>query len=402
MEKTSEYLKQIIDSVADPIFVKERTHAWILVNQAFCDFMAKTEVQLIGKSDYDFFPKKEADVFWEKDEEVFNSGQENINEEFFTDGQGVRRTIITKKTLYIDSSGEKCIVGIIRDVTEANRTTQELKAAYEKLVALQGRLVQSEKMASLGQLAAGIAHEINNPAAYIISNLDIFQEYQVRLENFIRQLPPELLEAQKDAAQDGVKLFEVLEDLPLLIHETAQGAHRIKKIVDDLRVFAHPAGGGLEYGDLHACIDRAVDIMASELKYKVKLIKEYGKLPPVRFREQQMLQVFMNLLSNAAQAIQTAGTITIKTSIKGKEVHIQVRDTGQGIPAEHLTRIFDPFFTTKPVGQGTGLGLSVVHGIIMKHQGTIRATSDVGEGAVFHITLLRDGPGGPALEEKEA
>jgi PAS domain S-box-containing protein len=402
MDNTSEFLKQIIDSVADPIFVKDRKHGWVLVNQAFCSFMGHPEDQLIGKSDYDFFPQKEADVFWEKDEEVFKAGRENVNEEFFTDGQGVRRTIITKKTRYMAPGGEFFIVGIIRDMTEIKRTTHELESAYEKLVALQGRLVQSEKMASLGQLAAGIAHEINNPAAYIIANLDIFQEYQVRFEDFIKKLPPELLEARKDASQDAVKLFEALEDLPSLIHETAQGAHRIKKIVEDLRIFAHPAGGGLEYGDLHACIDRAVDIMAGELRYKVKLVKEYGKLPPMRFREQQMLQVFMNLLSNAAQAIPATGTITIKTSIHGKEVYVEVGDNGQGIPPEHLTKIFDPFFTTKPVGQGTGLGLAVVHGIITKHEGTIRATSEVGEGTVFHITLLRDGPGGAGVEKKQA
>ena len=402
MDNTSEFLKQILDSVADPIFVKDRKHGWVLVNQAFCDFMGHPEAQLIGKSDYDFFPKKEADVFWEKDEEVFQTTRENVNEEFFTDGQGIRRTIITKKTLYITPEGEHLIVGIIRDMTEIKRTSEELKAAYEKLVALQGRLVQSEKMASLGQLAAGIAHEINNPAAYIISNLDIFQEYQVRFEDFIKKLPPEVLEARKAASQDGARLFEAMEDLPLLIHETSQGAHRIKKIVEDLRVFAHPAGGGLEYGDLHACIDRAIDIMAGELRYKIKLVKEYGKLPPIRFREQQMLQVFMNLLSNAAQAIETAGTVTIKTSVQGKEVHVVVRDNGQGIPAEYLTKIFDPFFTTKPVGQGTGLGLSVVHGIIIKHQGMIRAVSDVGEGTAFHITLLRDGPDGTGVEKKQA
>jgi signal transduction histidine kinase len=364
--------------------------------------MARTEAQLIGKSDYDFFPKKEADVFWEKDEEVFTTGQENVNEEFFTDGHGLRRTIVTKKTSYTAPNGEQFLVGIIRDMTEIKRTTQELQVAYAKLVALQGRLVQSEKMASLGQLAAGIAHEINNPAAYIISNLDTFQEYQVRLEDFIRKLPPELLEAQKDASQDAVKLFEALEDLPLLIHETAQGAHRIKKIVEDLRVFAHPAGGGLEYEDLHACIDRAIDIMAGELKYKIKLVKEYGKLPPVRFREQQMLQVFMNLLSNAAQAIEASGVVMIKTSVHGKEVHIEFKDNGKGIPPEHLGKVFDPFFTTKPVGQGTGLGLSVVHGIIIKHQGTIRVTSEVGEGTVFHITLLKDGPGGTGVDNKQA
>ena len=211
-----------------------------------------------------------------------------------------------------------------------------------------------------------------------------------------------MLQAQTVLSLEGIKILEILEDLPVLIRETAQGAQRIKKIVDDLRIFAHPAGGVMEHGDLHACIDRAIDIMAGELKYKVKLIKEYGKIPPVCFREQQMLQVFMNLLSNAAQAIETSGTVMITTSVHGKEIHVEVKDNGRGIPPESLPRIFDPFFTTKPVGQGTGLGLSVVHGIMVKHGGTIRAVSEIGEGTVFHITLLRDGPDGSGIEKEQA
>jgi PAS domain S-box-containing protein len=402
VENTSEYLKQIINSVADPLFVKDRKHRWILLNQAFCDFMGHPSSKLIGKSDYDFFPKKEADVFWQKDEEVFQTGQENVNEEFFTDGTGSRRVIITKKTIYTGPSGEQCIVGIIRDMTDIKRTTEELRSAYEKLVALQSRLIQSEKMASLGQLAAGIAHEINNPTAYIISNLDMFQEYQSQVQKCFRIVAPYLSTIKELPQDQSKKLGEIMEDLPVLICETAQGAQRIKKIVQDLKVFAHPTEGTLEYGDLHACIDRAIDIMAGELKYKIKLVREYGHLPLVCFREQQMLQVFMNLLSNAAQAIETNGTIKIKTWPHGKEVHIEISDNGQGIAPDVISKIFDPFFTTKSVGQGTGLGLSVVHGIITKHQGTINAVSQVGEGAVFHIKLLRDGPGGSGVKKEQA
>ncbi len=402
MGNESEHLKQIIDALADPIFVKDRKHRWVLVNQAFCDFMGHARAGLIGKSDYDFFPKKEADVFWAKDEEVFRTGQENVNEEFFTDGSGVRRIISTKKTLYTNTPGEERLVGIIRDMTESKRTTEELKGAYEKLVGLQGRLVQSEKMASLGQLAAGIAHEINNPTGYIISNLDTLQEYHARFERFLKDLPSDLLKDQKISPEVKAGFDEMLADLPVLIRETLQGAHRIKKIVEDLRIFAHPAEGGLEYGDLHACIDRAVDIMASGLKYRIKLIKNYDQIPSVCFREQQMLQVFMNLLANAAQSIVTSGTIMIATSLHGKYVHVDIADSGEGIMMEHLPRIFDPFFTTKPVGQGTGLGLSVVHGIISKHKGTIVAESNVGEGAVFHIKLLKDGPDGAEGLKKQA
>jgi two-component system NtrC family sensor kinase len=150
--------------------------------------------------------------------------------------------------------------------------------------------------------------------------------------------------------------------------------------------------GNWEYGDLQGCIEGALAILGSELNEKVALVREYGKIPAVRFKEQQMLQVFINLLSNAAQAIEKTGRIVVKTYAQGKHVFIEISDTGCGIPAENLSKVFDPFFTTKPVGQGTGLGLSVVHGIIEQHKGTITVKSQLGQGTTFAIKLLRDGP----------
>ncbi|MBF0122940.1 MAG: PAS domain S-box protein, partial [Candidatus Omnitrophica bacterium] len=393
LEGSRAYLDKIINSIADPIFVKDRKHTWILLNDVFCEFMGKKKEELIGKSDYDFFPKAEADVFWAKDEEVFSSGKENVNEEFFTDGEGNTRTIITKKTLYTDNGNNKILVGIIRDVTELRKQAIELKSAYEQLVAFQTRMVQAEKMASLGQLAAGIAHEINNPTAYILCNLAVLREYEEKIGVFLKSLVALSSDVERyEQLAHKFNIPQILEDCPQLVDETLRGAERIKKIVQDLKIFAYPDVGGFEYGDLHRCIDGAIGIIANELKQKIEVRKDYGQIPLICFKEQQILQVFINLLSNSIQAIENRGAITIKTYVEGRNVFVEVTDTGRGISEEVLSKIFDPFFTTKPIGEGTGLGLSVVHGIVEQHQGIITVKSKLGAGTTFTLQLLQDGP----------
>lgn len=375
-----EYLCAVINAVADPIFVKDRAHCWVLVNDAMCDFVGHTREELQGRSDYDFFPRSEADVFWRKDEEVFLTGEVNSNEELLTNSKGFTLTVVTKKSLYTDQAGNKFIVGVIRDTTAAKQATAELKAAYEQLLAFQERMIQSEKMASLGRLVAGIAHEINNPTGYILSNLHTLRSYEQLLEDFLKDLPSEVF-----AGRDG--FCRSLEDRPLLVKETIQGAERIKKIIQDLRIFAHPAKGDMVQGDLHVCMERALEILMNTLKYRIKLVKEYGDVPPVCFSEQQMLQVFVNIVANAEQAIKGNGTIHIRTFAAGGFVCVEVKDSGTGIPPEHLSKIFEPFFTTKTVGQGTGLGLSLAHSIIEKHRGSISVASDPGEGATFTVKI---------------
>ncbi|MBF0484177.1 MAG: PAS domain S-box protein [Candidatus Omnitrophica bacterium] len=391
LEATKEYLGKIIDSVADPIFVKDREHKWVLLNDSYCSFMGYKREELIGKSDYDFFPIKEAKVFWEKDEEVFESGEGNVNEEFFTDASKITRTIITKKTLYIDHKGAKLIVGIIRDITELKRTTEELKTTYEKLINIQARLVQSEKMASLGQLAAGVAHEINNPVTYVLSNISAFQDYEKKLNGFLHDLielsTNSKFQKQINELNTKWQVMDVFDDMPALVAETFEGVERIKKIVQDLRMFAHPTKGVFKYGDIHKCIDQALNIVFCEIKDRVRLIKEFGNIPKVYFQEQQMSQVFINLFVNAAQAIEKEGELRVKTCADAQYIHIEIADNGVGIPPDILPKIFDPFFTTKPVGQGTGLGLSVVHGIIEEHKGTINVESHINHGTTFRIKL---------------
>ncbi|MCK4485579.1 MAG: GHKL domain-containing protein [Desulfobacterales bacterium] len=183
----------------------------------------------------------------------------------------------------------------------------------------------------------------------------------------------------------------VLDDIPNLMKESQEGAERIKKIVIDLKDFAHPGDQELKYADINRSLDSTLNIVWNELKYKSTVTKDYGDLPQVRCYPQQLNQVFMNLLVNAAQAIEKQGEINIMTRALDGKVEIAISDTGSGIPEENLSRIFDPFFTTKEVGKGTGLGLNVAYNIIKKHKGAIDVESEVGKGTTFTIRIPVDG-----------
>lgn len=290
------------------------------------------------------------------------------------------------------------------DVSTRQRVEQELRGRNAELTALNSRLseaqeqlLQSEKLASIGQLAAGVAHEINNPIGYVQSNLGSLEGY---LDDMFRLL--ELYEETEADLPPGAPNRPALEalkrqlDLPflkedtlVLLKETREGVSRVKKIVQDLRDFSRlDRDQEWQPADLHLGLDSTLNIVTNEIKYCADVVKQYGKLPEVECLPSQLNQVFMNLLVNAAHAMDgKRGTITITTGCKGNEVWITLADSGKGIAPENLNRIFDPFFTTKPVGKGTGLGLSISYGIIQKHQGRIEVESQVGSGTTFRITL---------------
>ena len=279
------------------------------------------------------------------------------------------------------------LVVSVRDITEKLKLEEE--AALR-----QAQLLQSDKMASIGTLAAGIAHEINNPTAFVLSNLGTLEKYRERLTEFIELLSstvehsaPEPQRTVISERRAALKIEYVLKDMRDLIAESISGAERVKKIVNDLKSFARPDTGEMKPTDLHECIERTLSIVWNELKYTCTVEKHYGEIPFVVCNAQQMSQVFLNLLVNAAHAIQKQGTITIRTWHEGNDVLVAVSDTGCGIPPENLHRVFEPFFTTKEVGKGTGLGLSIVYDIIKKHNGQITVESQVGKGTTFTVRL---------------
>ncbi|MEO5625994.1 MAG: two-component regulator propeller domain-containing protein [Dokdonella sp.] len=275
--------------------------------------------------------------------------------------------------------------------------TAELVTVNHKLAGTQTQLLQSAKMASVGLLAAGVAHEINNPIGYVRSNLtsltsyvqkifSVLQGYE-RLEKVFAVPPPELAAVQ--ALKQRVELDFLREDIVNLLTESVEGVTRVQKIVQDLKDFSHVDQAEWQQTNIHDCIDNTLNVIAHELKYRANVVKEYGTLPSIECFPFQLEQVIMNLLMNAAQAIEERGTVTIRSGCDGEWVWVSISDTGKGIGPENLERIFEPFFTTKPVGVGTGLGLSVSYGIVQKHDGSIEVASELGIGTTFTIRLPR-------------
>ena len=275
------------------------------------------------------------------------------------------------------------------------KKNSELQHAFDELKAAQSQFVQQEKMASIGQLAAGVAHEINNPIGFVTSNLGTLQKYMGRVGEFLHRQAELFPPAAGDERalhlaqiRKQLKIEPILEDLPALIAESLDGVERVRKIVQNLKSFSRIDQSDYCLADINQCLDDTLNIIWNELKYKCTVKKEYGDLPQTRCYPQQLNQVFMNLLVNAAQAIESKGEIVITTRASETEITIAIADSGSGIPPENLGRIFEPFFTTKEVGKGTGLGLSITYDIVTKkHGGRIEVTSEPGKGTTFVVTL---------------
>ncbi|AZF19941.1 ATP-binding protein [Pseudomonas sp. R3-52-08] len=274
--------------------------------------------------------------------------------------------------------------------------TQALQLEINERKHLESQLVQSEKLASLGQLAAGVAHEINNPVGFISSNLSTLDSYFNQLQQMLEayQHSEALIPAQDQrdrlkALRTELELEFLKEDIPVLIRESKDGIGRVVQIVKDLKNFSRVDNDQTwQFANLQQGIDSTLNIVASELKYKADVVKHYTPLPDIECLASQLNQVVMNLVINAAQAMgPERGTITISNGVDGDTIWLEVADNGCGIAPDTVQKIFDPFFTTKPVGEGTGLGLSLSYGIVKKHRGHISVSSELGKGTTFRVVL---------------
>lgn len=303
------------------------------------------------------------------------------------------------------------VIGSMTDITARVQMELALQAKGDEQVRLITRLreahdqlLQSEKMASIGQLAAGIAHEINNPVGFVNSNMGTLKNYLVTLFGVIEgydeavsgaapgsSVARRLADIRKNAEVDFLK-----EDTADLISESMDGLKRVKDIVQALKDFSHVGETEWQLADLHQGIDSTLNIVANEIKYKATVEKHYGQLPEIKCMASQLNQVFMNLLVNAAHAITDNGVIAIRTGAENGWVWVAISDTGCGIPVENMNRIFEPFFTTKAVGSGTGLGLSLSYSIVNKHGGRIEVDSQPGAGTTFTVRLPMTPPALPA------
>jgi PAS domain S-box-containing protein len=369
LRATRDYLDSIINSIADPVFVKDSQHRLVLVNEAECALAGSRREDLIGKTDYDFFPAEQVDVFRRTDDLVLESGEANINEEVITDASGRTHTIVTHKSRYVDPDGNRFIVGVIRDVTER-------KMAEDQRRELERRLLHSQKLESLGVLAGGVAHDFNNLLMAILGNLDL------ALVKLFRDSPSRTnIELAVKAARHAAELTNTM------LAYSGKGSFVIRDV------------------NLSGLVEENVAMLRAAISKNITLELNLDKqIPHITADPAQIQQVIMNLITNASESIgDGAGTVTIGTGAQecddfylsgsridekpspGRFVYLEVSDTGCGMDVQTQQRLFDPFFTTKFTGRG--LGTSAVLGIVRGHGGAIMVESEVGRGTAIRVLL---------------
>ena len=382
--RKEERLEAFLDAVGDPLFVKDNEHRVIQANRAFCEMFELAKGDVLGKTLAENVAPEERRQFLAVDRRVLDTGVPDMREETLTLAGRATRTILTRKTRFIERSGEKFLVGSIHDVTERRK--------------LEVSLALADRLASMGMLAAGVGHEINNPLAYVLANSETIARELPKLVDLTTRLSMALRQQLGGATFAEVmgaaaELLDpaVLQDLEECAQRTLEGTRRIQAISRRLGAFSRVERDQLEHFDLRVAIDSAVTMANNEVKYRASVVTECGQVPPVFASEGKLSQVFLNLIINAAHAIGDGrvdeNRITIRTWARGDDVFAEVADTGPGIPPENLERIFEPFFTTKKFGKGSGLGLSICRNIVAEFGGDLRVESEVGKGARFIVRL---------------
>lgn len=373
--------EQTMDCIRDMVIMVDAEGMIIRCNKAVCNFSGLPYEALFTMHWADLFSGSvpEPDTL------------KNGAGEMYHPGSG-RWFNLNTYTMDNRDTGESVIT--LHDLTEVRKVRDELTAAYEELKSTHTQLLQQEKMASIGQLAAGVAHEINNPMGFISSNLSTLGKYADRIKSY-NKIQDEALKdcTSADAltataeTRKRLKIDYIMDDIPKLIAESIEGADRVRTIVQNLKSFSRLDQAAYELVDLNDCLESTLSIAWNELKYKCTVVKEFGVLSKVPCFPQQLNQVFLNLLVNSAHAIEDKGVVTVRTWVENDMACVSIADNGSGIPEEIRARIFEPFFTTKDVGKGTGLGLSISYDIIQSHNGVIDVVSEVGKGTTFTIRL---------------
>lgn len=422
-------LRIVIDALEEEIFAIDRDFIVHTANSAMCKKIEIKPDEIIGKKCCESRRYK-VDHLKSCVDEVFEKG---IVQSMMHTNQDKNGLTIYQQISCLPVKNETNevvqVVVVSNDVSEIYRKKEEidalnrrlmesteqleaknrkLESALKQLQTTQSQMMHSEKMASIGQLAAGVAHEINNPTGFVSSNLKTLNDYKKDLSGLIRKYHEfmETLEQSDINAsisneinqyinklrqyEKEIDIDYIMADIGDLINDCNDGTERIKKIVTDLKDFAHPGEDKIKCVDVNQGLRSTLNVVNNEIKYKAVVETEYGDISTVKGYPQQLNQVFMNILVNAAQAIDKEGHIFIKTATVDDKVEVVIRDTGCGIAPEDLSKIFDPFFTTKEVGKGTGLGMNIAYNIIQKHNGTIDVQSEVGKGTTFTILLPAD------------
>ncbi len=414
--RTEAFHHSLVEALPQMILCKDLEGRFTFANQRFCNELGRSIDQILGRTDFDFFPRELAEKYRHDDRMVLDSGEVlDVVEEHVTPKGETLYVQVMKSPLRAQDGTILGLQGIFWDVTARRRAELKLKEqnvilqdlarsereAHEALKAAQSRMVETEKLASLGQLVAGVAHEINNPLAFVANNVGVLERDvrdMIALIKLYRgegeqALSPAEVAAKIEQIAAELDLEYTLGNLPRLIDRTREGLRRIERIVKDLRLFARVDEGEWNEIDLNPGIESSVNMVQGYArKQGVRLAAELTPLPPLRCKPARLHQVVVNLLTNAIDASPSDGVVTVRSrrDPDANSIVIEVSDQGPGIDPAIRERIFDPFFTTKPIGQGTGLGLSISYGIVQEHKGTIEVTPNPGRGATFRVRLPRD------------
>ncbi|WP_193409844.1 ATP-binding protein [Myxococcus hansupus] len=358
LEESQELFASFMDNIPAVAFMKDEQGRRIWVNARYSHYFGfPPGTDMSQMEDRELMPDASAEQVRRDDAGVLASGRQNITETMIPARDGTERHWLTYRFIVRERSGRRLLAGVAVDITDRK--------------AMQAQLVVSDRLAAVGTLAAGVAHEINNPLAFVLSNLSFLAG---ELHALTRELPPGRM----------AELEEVLR-------EATDGAHRVRQIVRDLRTFSRGDDEVATAVNVQSVLESAITLARSELKLRAQIVRDYREVPLVEGNEGRFGQVFLNLLINAAQAIPMGRSehneVRLSLRSAGDRVIVEVRDTGMGMPPEVRARIFDPFFTTKPVGEGTGLGLSICHGIVTGFGGEISVESEEGRGSTFRVSL---------------
>ncbi len=412
------FFKTLITNLPQKVVLKDKNSKILYCNEKYAESLHRTVEEVIGRTECDFYPRIVANRHMASDRTV-------IDENKTLDGILRRHvhghdtfTRVLKTPVHGEGGRVEGVLCVFEDFTERIRNEERLTAANAELEKTNRRvretqayLIQSEKMASIGQLAAGIAHEINNPMAYVVGNSHSLAEYVDSMTKMMGVYHEHVMHMASNgnpscaeqaerilAMRNELDIDHICSDVHDLLADSQEGMGRVLRIVQNLRTFSRiDQADEVSPFDLNAGIKSTVAIANYELKDKAQVTTELGEIPEIYCHSGQINQVILNMLVNAAQAIASQGrgemgTIVIRTRLEGDNVVCTIADDGPGIAPENLTRIFDPFFTTKPVGQGTGLGLHISYDIIVRrHRGQLRVESEPGKGATFTIKIPIDG-----------